>query len=115
MLLSRKRLLWAWDFWYFPPWPGMENMLTYIKTAALGLGGMDINLMDNHKVEGGEWLIILGAAGSVGQFAVQVFRPFLTTPTLSISLSIWTHTNYLFKASQDQRLQSPRIMLSWKR
>jgi NADPH:quinone reductase-like Zn-dependent oxidoreductase len=44
------------------------------QTACLGLiGGLKMDLVPKKVDESSEWVIILGSAGAVGSFAVQVF------------------------------------------
>jgi len=53
------------------------ELLSKGKTACLGLiSGTKIELKPKKVDEGSEWIVILGAAGAVGSYAVQVcFSP----------------------------------------
>jgi NADPH:quinone reductase-like Zn-dependent oxidoreductase len=50
-----------------------------LETAALGLiSGLKIELAEKKCDESSEWVVVMGAAGAVGQFGVQVlFAPSL--------------------------------------
>jgi NADPH:quinone reductase-like Zn-dependent oxidoreductase len=54
-------------------------LIEYLETAALALiGGLKIELTEKKCNESSEWVVVMGAAGAVGQFGVQV----LITPSL---------------------------------
>jgi hypothetical protein len=54
-------------------------LIEFLETAALGLiSGLKIELAEKKCDESSEWVVVMGAAGAVGQFGVQVlFAPSL--------------------------------------
>jgi hypothetical protein len=78
-------------------------LIEFVETAALALiSGLKIELTEKKSDESSEWVIVMGAAGAVGQFGVQV----LIAPSLK-GINLMS-----IPARKTLRLQSTSFLLS---
>jgi NADPH:quinone reductase-like Zn-dependent oxidoreductase len=78
-------------------------LIEYLETAALALiSGLKIELVEKKCDESSEWVVVMGAAGAVGQFGVQV----LIAPSLK-RINLMS-----VPACETLRLQSTGFLLS---
>ena len=78
-------------------------LIDIVETAALALiSGLKIELAEKKCEERSEWVVVMGAAGAVGQFGVQV----LIAPSLK-GINLMS-----IPACETLRLQSTGILLS---